>query len=254
MLEVAHFAAGNYRYIRGPFQYSGGVRADADHALRRVRFATPIPVAEGFDVIKAHLQAAGRPLTSFCACELRSPAPFDDQGFIDFNRIYVGTLTDWGIFKDEENPVARSNVCPELTGPPEPSFHAFTYTVPAGAEQTDGADFVIAGSGEAEESAGSYAERTVRLGDTTADGLREKGRFVLGAMERRMQALELGWPDVNITQVYTVYDLYPFFADEIIRRGAASAGLTWYYARPPVDTLDYEMDVRSVTEEILARV
>ena len=254
MLEVAHFEAGNYRYVRGPFQYSGGVRADAGYALRRVRFSKPVAVAQGFELIKSHLQAAGRPLTAFCACELRSPAPFDDQGFIDFNRVYVGTLTDWGIFANEENPVARSNVCPELTAPPEPSFHAFTYTVPLTGGRADAPEFVIAGSGEAEESSAPYSERTVRLGDTTADGLREKARFVLGAMERRMQALDLAWPDVNIAQVYTVFDLYPFFADEIIRRGAASAGLTWYYARPPVDTLDYEMDVRCVGEEHLAHV
>ena len=76
MLEVAHFEAGNYRYIRGPFQYSGGVRADAGYALRRIRFSKPVPVARGFDLIKSHLQSAGRPLTAFAACELRSPAPF----------------------------------------------------------------------------------------------------------------------------------------------------------------------------------
>ena len=68
MLEVASFAPGNYRYIRGPFQYSGGVRADAGYSLRRVRFETPVPVAAGFDWIKSHLESAGRPLTAFCAC------------------------------------------------------------------------------------------------------------------------------------------------------------------------------------------
>ena len=31
--------------------------------------------------------------------------------------------------------------------------------------------------------------------------------------------------------------------------GAAVAGLTWYYARPPVQGLDYEMDVRGVPTE-----
>ena len=29
------------------------------------------------------------------------------------------------------------------------------------------------------------------------------------------------------------------------------AGLTWHYARPPVQGLDYEMDVRGVAREIV---
>ncbi len=51
--------------------------------------------------------------TAFCACELRSPEPFTEEGFKAFNRVYVGTLERWGLFKNEVNPVARSNVCPE---------------------------------------------------------------------------------------------------------------------------------------------
>ena len=81
--------------------------------------------------------------------------------------------------------------------------------------------------------------------------MREKARFVLGEMERRMAALGFGWADVTATQVYTVYDIHPFLADEIVRRGAARAGLTWHYARPPVQGLDYEMDVRGLARELV---
>jgi hypothetical protein len=35
--------------------------------------------------------------------------------------------------------------------------------------------------------------------------------------------------------------------------GAARAGLTWHYARPPVGCLDYEMDVRGVSLERMLR-
>ena len=45
------------------------------------------------------------------------------------------------------------------------------------------------------------------------------------------------------TQVYTVYDFHSLVAAEIARRGAMAAGLTWHFARPPVQGLDYEMDV-----------
>ncbi len=196
------------------------------------------------------MRDAGRPPTSFCACELRSPAPFNDAGFRAFNEIYVVTLQKWGIYDGKTNPVARSNVCPEVDPPPEPSFHAFSFTVAA----ADAApSFVIAGSGEAREGAGSYAERTVRHGETGADAMREKARYVLDEMERRLGRFGFGWSDTTATQVYTVFDLHPFLADEIVRRGAARAGLTWHFCRPPVQGLEYEMDCRAVhREEVIA--
>ena len=246
MVETAIFAPGGYRYVRGPFQYSGGVAAEPGFSIERIRFSTPVPVSQGFDLIEKLLTGIGRPLTSFCACELRSPAPFTDQGFIDFNRIYVGTLERWGIFKDDDNPVARSNVCPDMNAPAEPSFEAFSFTVPEEDGVSPVKSFVIAGSAESSEGPGTYEERILRYGETSSDALQEKAHYVLGAMETRMEALGVGWSDVNTTQVYTVHDLHPFLAEEIIARGAAPGGLTWYYARPPVNGLEYEMDVRSI--------
>ena len=207
-----------------------------------------MPIAQGFDAIAQHLTAADRPLTAFCACELRSPSPFTDQGFIDFNRIYVGTLEAWGIFKTEENPVARSNVCPELRKPDEPCFYAFSYTVPD--ERVARPSFVIAGSGEATEAPGAYAERIVRYGETTESAMADKARHVLSAMETRMSALGVGWSDTTTSQAYCVHDIHPFLADEIVQRGAADNGLTWYFARPPVIGLEFEMDVRGVDTEL----
>jgi hypothetical protein len=248
MTEAADFPAGNYRFVPGVFQYSGGAAAHDGYAIERVRFHDPVPLKEGFGRIEQIIRAAGRPLTSFCACELRSPAPFTEDGFRAFNQIYVVTLKDWGLFDGTVNPVARSNVCPEIAPPPEPSFHAFSYTVPAppGAARRN---FVIAGSGEAREGGASYRERTVRRGEQSPDAMREKARFVLGEMERRLGTLGASWADTTASQVYTVFDLYPFLADEIVRRGAARAGLTWHFCRPPVVELDYEMDCRGVTSE-----
>jgi hypothetical protein len=239
------FAPGNYRYIPGPFQYSGGAAADPGFAIERVRFAKLLPLAEGFAAIEAHLARINRPIGAFCACELRSPAQFSEAGFVAFNRGYVERLAAWGHYRDGDNPVARSNVCPEIDPPAEPSFYAFSHTVPG-----DGG-FVNAGSGEAQEGGGTYAERIIRLGDTSPAGMREKARYVLGEMERRMTALGFGWADVTATQLYTVFDIHAILADEIIKRGAAQAGLTWHFARPPVQGLDFEMDVRGVSRELV---
>jgi hypothetical protein len=242
------FAAGGYRFIPGVFQYSGGVAAEPGYSIERVMFRNPVPLVAGFARVEQIIKARGRPLTAFCACELRSPAPFTDQGFRAFNEVYVTTLAKWGIFdeKTRVNPVARSNVCPELHKPAEPSFHAFSFTVASGDKMPT---FVVAGSGEAREGGASYRERTIRYGETSADAMREKAVFVLAEMERRLQLLGFTWNNTTATQVYTVHDLHPFLADEIVRRGAARMGLTWHFCRPPVQGLEYEMDCRGVAVE-----
>ena len=243
------FAAGGYRYIPAVFQYSGGVAAEPGFEIVRVRFRDSVPLAQGFARIEEIIRAAGRPLTAFCACELRSPAPFTEDGFRAFNEVYAGTLRRWGVMQDDANPVARSNVCPEIAPPGEPSFHAFSYTVAASGPLPT---FVVAGSGEAVEGKGSYRDNTVRFGETSPDAIAEKARFVLGEMDRRLAALGFAWRDTTATQVYTVHDLHPFLGSEIVSRGAARSGLTWHYDRPPVRGLEYEMDCRAVAAERVA--
>ena len=245
-MSVTTFEPGGYRFVEGVFQYSAGVAAMPGYRIVRVRFHDPIPLAEGFRRIEQIIGAAGRPLTSFCACELRSPAPFTEAGFTAFNKIYVGTLERWRIFDGATNPVARSNVCPAVDPPSEPSFHAFSYTERAPDAEPS---FIVAGSGEAPEGRGNYRDHIVRLGDISPAGLREKARFVLDEMECRLSAMGFGWADTTATQVYTVHDIHPFLADEIVRRGAARSGLTWHYNRPPVVELEYEMDCRGVAVE-----
>ena len=247
-MSVAVFAGGGYRYIEGMFQYSGGSAAQPGFEIVRVRLARPQPLAEGFRAIEAHIKAAGRPLTAFCACELRSPKPFTEQGFLDFNRAYVQTLERWGVYQDGRNPVARTNVCPAYDAPSEPSFHAFSYTVPARAAR---ASFIVAGSGEAPEGKGNYRDHVIRPNDVSLDGLREKMRFVMAEMESRLKALGFAWKDAGSTQVYTVRDVGALLEAEIFARGAAPGGLTWHFCRPPVAGLDYEMDVRGAAQELL---
>src|SRR2546430_8480940 len=94
---TSDFSAGNYRFIPAVFQYSAGAAASPGYEIERVRFDKMPPLAEGFALIAKYIQAAGRPLTSFCACELRSPAAFTEEGFRNFNLHYVKTLAEWGL-------------------------------------------------------------------------------------------------------------------------------------------------------------
>jgi len=245
---VSSFASGNYRFIPAVFQYSSGAAADQGFEIERVRFDRLVPLAEGFEQIANYIKSAGRPLTSFCACELRSPAAFTDDGFRAFNLHYVKTLSAWGIYDGTTNPVARSNVCPEIDPPAEPSFYAFSFTRPSA---TTSPSFVIAGGAEAQEGSGPYAERIVRYRDLSPEGMRDKVRFTTGAMEQRLAAFGFGWKDTTGVQAYSVRDFHPVLADELVRRGATRSGLTWHFARPPVIDLEYEMDCRRVLREVV---
>lgn len=245
-MDTTNFDAGGFRYVPGVFQYSAGVAALPGHEIVRVRFRKPVLLEEGFNRIEQIIADAGRPMTSFCACELRSPSQFTEEGFKAFNDLYVGTLERWGVFRDGVNPVARSNVCPELSKPAGPSFHAFCFTV-ATPDATP--TFVVSGSGEAPEGKGTYRDNTICRGNTSEAGMREKARFVVSEMERRMTALGFGWAETTATQVYTVFDFHPIVADEMVHRGAAEHGLTWHFNRPPVVDLDFEMDCRGLSRE-----
>lgn len=247
MSDPVAFGPGGYRYLPAVFQYSGGVAAEPGFELERVRFMRPVPLTAAFAAVEAHLAGRGRPTTAFAQCELRSPAPFTDQGFTDFNRHYVSTLERWGLYADGVNPVARTNVCPMYDEPAEPSMVAFAYTVPV--TRARRGTFVLSGGGDARAGSQPYRERVVRFGDTSPEGLREKVVFVIEEMERRLGALGFGWADAVRTQAYTVQNIGHLVGEELARRGAMAGGLVWHYVRPPVIGLEYEMDVQATARE-----
>jgi hypothetical protein len=242
-------AAGGYRYLPSVFQYSAGVAALAGFRIERATLARPRPLADGFALVEAHLASRGRPIAALCACELRSPEPFSEDGFRAFNRRYVAALERWGLVRDDRNPVARTNVCPAHDPPTEPSLHAFAFTMPAGRRTRP--SFVVAGGGEAREGGASYRESIVRYGDTSPEGIRDKVRHVVVEMRRRMRALGAGWQDATAVQAYTVHDIGPLMHAEFVAPGAARAGLVWHWCRPPVVGIEFEMDVRGVGTEVV---
>jgi len=246
LVEV--FKEGGYRFLKGVMPFSSGVAAEPGFEIERARLREPLPLAEGYALIEAHLKRLGRPSTALAACELRSATPFTEQGFYEFNREYVKTLARWGLYRDEVNPVARTNVCPEHGKPAQPVLYAFSYTVPSRDAQR--ASFIIAGGAEVRGGPDGYAARTVRYGETSHDAMREKVRFVFGLMEQRLQTLGFTWSDAVSTQAYTVHDIGALVGPEFAARGAVAGGLSWHFARPPVVGLEFEMDVRGAAREI----
>jgi hypothetical protein len=181
--------------------------------------------------------------------ELRSPRPFTFQGFIDFNAGYIKVLQDWGVIAGGVNPVARTNIAPEIGAPSTPSLYGFSYTTKS---TTKRKTFVVAGGGELPE--GSLdPHAVVRRGETSADAIREKVQFVVGLMSGRVKELGVTWDTATAVNVYTVHPICGVLAEDIIRPIGKSSmhGMTWHYSRPPIESIEYEMDLRGVAQELI---
>ncbi len=241
---------GNYRFLQGIGAYSSGVVADPGYEIVHVTLASPLAVRPGFEIIARHLGDSGRPRQALCAVELRSPRPFSFEGFAAFNESYREILTEADMLLDGLNPIARTNVAPEVSPPMEPTLYAFSYTAPARGSDAPPA-FAVAGAGEL---AGDQYDRQhiVRVDDTSEVAMRKKAQCVMDHMQRRLEGLGVGWAQVNVVNIYTVQDIAPFLRGDILARlgDAARHGVRWHYARPPIEGLEFEMDVRAVGIEL----
>lgn len=245
---IAH-PTGNYVFLPGILPYSCGVAASPGSEIVHVTFDSWVPCRQGFEQIARFLSERNRPKTALCAIELRSPAPFSFAGFAEFNAGYAETLREWGVFVNGMNPVARTNVAPELSPPTEPVFHAFSFTQPA--EDSVSPTFVVAGAGELPEGK-LDRESIVALGDITSAGVRTKAEFVVGLMEQRLAGLNVDHRWVTAIDIYTVHPLDPLLADPLLNRLTAGRrdGVRWHYTRPPIMEIEFEMDLRGVRQEL----
>ena len=243
---------GGYSFLRGAKPFSAGVVAQTGFAIEHVSLSRGVPWKAGFELLDAHLRAAGRPRAALCAIALRSPAAFTFSGFQEFNNAYADLLKSWDLLVDGVNPIARTNVAPEFQPPAEPSLHSFAYTVPA---EGVAVSFVVAGGGELPDGSFDPAD-IVRRDDTTPGAMAEKTEFVLGLMEGRLQGLGVSWDRVTHTNIYTVQDVGALVRAVVLPRIGAAAwhGVTWHYSRPPIVGLEYEMDVRGAARETVLQV
>jgi hypothetical protein len=249
---------GGYAFLKGIAPYSAGAVAADGFEIVHARFRRPVALARGFERVRAHLEAVKRPVHALCAMELRSPKPFTFQGFSDFNAGYIAVLKSWDVFLEGGvNPIARTNVAPEIGPPAEPSLYAFSYTIPAppGPAAAGPKTFIVAGGGELPEGSLDPHD-VVRRGETSADALRAKTRFVMGLMTGRLKGLGVSWDLATVTGIYTVHSICPFLAGEIVKptAGGAAHGMLWHFARPPIVSIEYEMDVRGCRREMVLEV
>ena len=108
-------------------------------------------------------------------------------------------------------------------------------------------------SGAPEIASRDSGIQIVARGDTSADGLRQKLECILHVLGGHLSEMKLKWEMATAVNLYTVFDIHPPLSSTVLPvLGAAShAGLTWHYARPPVNGLDVEIDARAVRSELI---
>lgn len=248
-MSLINHPSGNYSFLPGIAPYSGGVVSGAGFEIVHVTCQHPLPLCAGFDRIAQYLDAQGRPKAALCGIELRSPRPFTFAGFAEFNKGYAAILDGWGLFVNGVNPVARTNVAPAVTTPAELVVYGFSYTRTT--DKNLPPTFVVAGGGELPEGV-LARESIIAVDDTSRSGLEKKARFVMDLMENRLYGLGVGWAMATAVDVYTVHSIDPLLPAIILGRtgDAAIHGVHWYLSRPPIEAIEYEMDVRGVRTEI----
>ena len=246
---LAENKRGNYHFLKGIAPYSAGVTAEAGFEIVHVRLSNYVPLRAGFHTVETHLRKAGRPLQAVCGMELRSPKPFSFTGFHEFNAGYVDVLKQWDVLVDGINPIARTNVAPAINPPAEPALYGFSYTVRSSAKRKT---FVVAGAGELPEGSLDPHD-VVRPGESSPAAIQEKMRFVIGLMEGRLKGLSVSWNDVTVSEIYTVHDIHRFLKTELLERQeeGRAHGVTWHYSQPPIESIEYEMDLRGCATELV---
>jgi hypothetical protein len=83
--------------------------------------------------------------------------------------------------------------------------------------------------------------------------MREKARFVMGIMQERMRGLGCDWARATAIDVYTAEPIHDFLVDDILKPAGTAAihGVRWFPSRPPVQGLEFEVDLRGVSHELV---
>ena len=73
------------------------------------------------------------------------------------------------------------------------------------------------------------------------------------SLQDRLRALGGAWGRVTTIDVYTAHPIHAIVEDEILRAAGPAAihGVHWYPSRPPIEGLEFEMDLRGVVREIV---
>jgi hypothetical protein len=250
MSKLTHRPEGNFSFYASSRIYCTGSVADKGYSMANATFRDPLPLAKGFAAIQKHLQGIGRPMAALAGLQLRMAKPLSFDGFGTLSDQYVKLLDKYGIRVGEKASTTRTNVTIDRAdiAPKVPSIYAFTYTVP-GARSSGRKSFIGSGNGEVK---GNSRKDIIALGKTNANGMRAKAEYVMGQINAQLSDLGVSWSDVNNTSLYTVRTVDSYIEDAILGAmgPAARYGVHWMFTRPPIDEIEFEIDVRGTSQEL----
>jgi hypothetical protein len=193
-----------------------------------------VPLGEGLEAARRHVESAGRTAVAIAGFELRIPKQLSREGFTAFNAPYVERLAAMGLTSDDGPVTTRTNVAPTVPGVAEPSVHAFTYTVP--------------GRGRT-----AVAFRLSGAAETRTDGTAtERLATIVDELDERMDELGVRWADATAASIYGPEGTMAAVDAGLLARVGAGGlrGLTWYPCHPPVEGIDYEIDAMGAGTEL----
>ena len=239
---------GNFRFLPGGYPYSAGVVASPGFEVVHATLACGLPWHDGLQKVKMFLESHGLPVEALCGVELRCSQPHSIGGFAEFNQQYRQLLEQWDLLVDDLNPVARTNVSPLVDPPDQTELFAFAFTRPAeGIRPT----FVTSGGGELPHR-DIDRKHIVRVGETDSEAMIEKARCVAGIMNHRLRHLGVSHTDVTSIRVYTTHPLHEIQQKVLVDElpSCRRWGTHWILSRPPVEEIEFEMDVRGTVTEL----
>jgi hypothetical protein len=235
---------GGYRFLAGNPVFAAGAVALSGYAFVRAMLRRWLPLDEGFEAIRRHLQSEGRPLRALGGIELRLPRQLSAEEFAEFNAPYIEQLRNWEVMINGFNPISRTNVVPAALEPEQPSVHAFSYCVPsAGASRS----FVMSGMTEIS------ANGVTAAGDVSAEGMRRKLSQVVAVVSQRLDELNVAWSDATHIDLYSAHD-FGGTPGALMERALGSGlrrGIRHHHGRPPVIGLELELEARGLARELV---
>jgi hypothetical protein len=242
---------GNFSYLPGSGIYTRGAVANRGYSFAHATFQSPVPLAKAFSAIKKHLEGLGRPMQALAGLELRIDKPLTFDGFGQLSGDYIKLLEKYDLRQGDKATTTRTNVAlePSSLAPKVPSVFAFTYSIP-GARAHKRASFIGSGIGELD---GGTRKDIIMVGKTTPKALRAKAEWVMGAINVQLSKLGVTWADVSNTNVYTAHSVDSYMSDVLLGTmgPAARYGFHWMVSRPPIAEIEFELDVRGVSQELM---
>jgi len=240
---------GGYHFLKGIDPYSCGVISNDGYEICHAICSNPIPWREGFEFIDQYLRERNLARHALCAVQLRSPKSYSMEDFINYNREYSEVLHGWDLSVAGVNPLARSHLIPLTLKLKVPVMHAFSYVVAN--NNANRPTFIVAGAGELLNGGALNDENIVCPHQTDAVSMKLKAECVMDAMVERIKGLGAKWEWVTSVDVYTRHPIDKLLNDVIKPRlsRALRCGVTIQDNSPPVEAIEFEMDMRGITKE-----